>query len=272
MLSILSLAPALQLPRVPQSPTEMIERAASAVKRAAEAGVLRQTVKIVVPDDERTFKVFGVVEIEGTSAPEDLDPWPGGLKQQYPIALEQARTLIGRATGATQLSDQVLDAEDACGLILAQGATPAEDAACVLFCGTDQIGELERVDAMASGRLLCMVNPQFRRVEDFSIWQKGQAKKVYFDKNYETAYAFEEFACRGEDVKLVGEYGLGWRAFVLLDDADREGVPLHDGCLDARPDYRWIEAQINERHPTPRWARKLDEVDEKGLRFLRGKE
>ena len=74
---------------------------------------------------------------------------------------------------------------------------------------------------MASGRLLCMVNPQFRRVEDFSIWQKGQANKVYFDKNYETAYAFEEFACRGEDVKLVGEYGLGWRAFVLLDDADR---------------------------------------------------
>ena len=61
MLSILSLAPALQLPRVPQSPTEMIERAASAVKRGVEAGVLRQTVKIVVPDDERTFKVFGVV-------------------------------------------------------------------------------------------------------------------------------------------------------------------------------------------------------------------
>ena len=31
-------------------------------------------------------------------------------------------------------------------------------------------------------------------------------------------FAFEELACRGEDVKLIGEYGLGWRAFVYLDD------------------------------------------------------
>ena len=31
----------------------------------------------------------------------------------------------------------------------------------------------------------------------------------------------------------------------------------------------WLEQQINERHPKPRWARKLGEVDEKGLRFMR---
>ena len=38
---------------------------------------------------------------------------------------------------AAGVNDQVLDAEDACGLVLAQGATPAEDAACVLFAGTE---------------------------------------------------------------------------------------------------------------------------------------
>ena len=71
------------------------------------------------------------------------------------------------------------------------------------------------------------------------------------------------FACR---------YGVGWRAFVVLDDADTEGVPLHEGCLEERPEYTWLEAQINQNHPQPRWARKLGEVDQKGLRFMRGPE
>ena len=39
----------------------------------------------------------------------------------------------------------MLNAEDGCGLILAQGGTPAEDAACVLFLGTDQLAELTKV-------------------------------------------------------------------------------------------------------------------------------
>jgi len=277
MLAALSLAVGLaveggRLPRVPSSPDEMVRCAAAAVSRAAEDDVLRQVVKLVVPDDERTYKVFGAVEIKGTSAPEDLDPWPGGLKQQFPIALELGRQLLQRVTGAAaaQVSDQVLDAEDACGLILAQGEKAEDDVACVLFAGCDQIDQLARVDAMADGRLLCLLNPQFRRVEDFSLWQRGKARTAFFDRGFETTYAFEEFACRGEDVKMIFEYGLGWRAYVLLDDSSVEGVPLHEGCLPERPDYAWLERQINERHPEPRWSRLLGVADEKGLRFMRG--
>jgi len=262
---------ALSLPTIPTSPEDMISRAAASAARAAGAGVLRQTIQIIVPDDTRTFKVFGMVEIKGTSAPEDLDPWPGGLLQQYPIALSLGRQLLAQITSAASdaISDQVLDTEDGCGLILAQGATPAEDAACVVFCGSDQMAQLAKVDAMASGRLLVLLNKQFRRPADFSLWQRGAAKASFFDKGYISTYAFEEFACRGEDVKLVGEYGLGWRAFVDLDDGS-EVLPLHEGRLDERPKYKWLEAQINEQHPQPRWARLLNKADEKGLRFMRG--
>ena len=235
---------------------------------------MRQSVKVVVPDDTRTYKVFGAVPIQGTSAPEDLDPWPGGLAQQYPIALDLGKQMLQAVTGASDrtVSDQVLDAEDACGLLLAQGATPQEDAACVVFAGTDQMDQLTKVDTMASGRLLCLLNPQFKRLEDFSLWQRGKAKSAYFERGYETTFAFEELACRGEDVKLIGEYGYGWRAFVFLSDENIEGTPLHDGYLPERPEYKWLEKQINEQHPSPRWARNLDEVDKKGLRFMRGGE
>lgn len=219
-------------------------------------------------------QVFGAVPIQGTSAPEDLDPWPGGLKQQYPIALGLGRQLLMDVTGASErtCTNQVLDAEDACGLILAQGETPADDAACVLFAGSDQMDELAKVEGMVGEkRLLCLLNPQFRRLEDFSLWQRGKAKSSYFERGYQTAFAFEELACRGEDVKLVGEYGLGWRAFVYLDDEQLEGIALHDeDYLSERPDYAWIEEQINARHPSPRWARQLDKVEEEGLRFMRG--
>ena len=261
-----------RMPRIPQSPEEMMQRVISSVARAKEDGRLRQQVKVVIPDDQRTYKVFGAVEIKGTSAPEDLDPWPGGLKQQYPIALTLARQLLQGVTSASQdgVSDQVLDAEDACGLVLAQGATPSDDAACIVFLGSDQIKQLVDVDRMAQGRLLCLLNQQFRRVEDFSLWQRGSANEAYFSKGYETTYALEELACRGEDVKLVCEYGLGWRAFVFLEDDDTEGVPLHDGCLEERPTYKWLETQINEQHPQPRWARLVGEADQKGPRFMRG--
>jgi len=263
--------PTARLPRVPQSPEEMVEHAARAVARGAAAGALRQTVRVVVPDDKRAYKVFGAVEIQGTSAPEDLDPWPGGLLQQYPIALDLGRRLLAGVTGASEraVTDQVLNAEDGCGLILAQGSTPAEDAACLLFPGTDQLADLIKVNGMAKGRLLCLLNPQFKRLDDFSLWQRAKAKEAYFDQGYELGYAFEEFGCRGEDVQLVGEWGLGWRAFVLLDAANPEALPLHDGCLETRPEYAWLEAQINERHPQPRWARQLSKVDSQGLRFLR---
>jgi len=259
---------------VPRSADEMMQRAAAAVKRAKDDGALRLVVKVVVPDDTRMYKVFGAVPIQGTSAPEDLDPWPGGLRQQYPIALGLGRQLLSDVTGASErmCTDQLLDAEDACGLILAQSETPADDAACVLFAGSDQMDQLAKVEGMVGDkRLLCLLNPQFRRLEDFSFWQREKAKNAYFDRGYQTAFAFEELACRGEDVKLVGEYGRGWRAYVYLDDQQLEGIALHDeDYLSDRPEYAWLEQQINARHPSPRWARQLDKVDAEGLRFMRG--
>jgi len=205
-----------------------------------------------------------------------IDPWPGGLKQQYPYVLDLGRSLLQQAlgVGADKVQDSVLDAEDACGLLTGQGATPADDAALMLFCGCDQLEQLEKVDRMCGDdRLLILLNPQFRRLSDFGFFERGRATKSFFERGFVTTYAFEEFACRGEDAKVVGEWGDGgrslWKASVMLSDADTEGRALHEGELDARPSYETLERMINERFPTPRWARMLDEVDDKGLRFLR---
>ena len=70
-----------------------------------------------MPDDQRSFKVFGVVEIQGTSAPEDLDPWPGGLLQQYPIALDLGRRMLA-GMPATEGSLEPQTSRPQAGLLL----------------------------------------------------------------------------------------------------------------------------------------------------------
>ena len=69
---------------------------------------MRQCVKVVVPDDTRTYKVFGAVPIQGTSAPEDLDPWPGGLAQQYPIALDLGKQMLQAVHADADVSENGL--------------------------------------------------------------------------------------------------------------------------------------------------------------------
>ena len=51
---------------------------------------------------------------------------------------------------------------------------------------------------VSDARLLCLLNPQFRRLEDFSLWQRGAAGRAFFERGYVTSFAFEELACRGE--------------------------------------------------------------------------
>jgi len=247
--------------RVPASPDAMIADAARAIVAARDAGHRRLVVRIVVPPLD-------------TLRPEDLDPWPGGLAQQYPYALDLARQLLVAAVGCapSKVRDSVLSAEDACGLLLAEGASPTEDAACILFPGTDQLEQLAQTEAMVGDkRLMLLVNPQWRRESDFAPNQRPRARELLFGRGYEVGYAFDELACRGEDVKLVGGVSAGWRAFVMLEDSDDVGRLLHDEqTLAERPSYEWLETTINTRHPAPRWSRRLNDVDAMGPAFMRG--
>lgn len=273
LVAVLPSVAALRL-AVPRTPTEMVDMAAAAVRAAREAGKNRLVVDLIVPqlDSEEVYGFFteDSVPTGFIVKPEDLDPWPGGLKQQYPFAVDLARQCLRKAVGTgASVKDQVVDAEDACGLLIAQAETAADDVACLLFPGADQLAALEQMDASCGPRTLIVLNKQFRRPADFGL-NRGRADAAFFDRGFETAYALEEFACRGEDVKLVGAFPSQWKAFVFLNDGDTEGSPLFGGeALTERPTYAELEREINRAYPTPRWARKLDEVEEKGLNFRR---
>lgn len=84
------------------------------------------------------------------------------------------------------MRDSVVSAEDACGLLLAEGAVPADDAACLVFAGPDQLDMLAQTEAMVGdSRLLLLFNPQWRRPSDFARADRPRADRLFFERGYE---------------------------------------------------------------------------------------
>lgn len=190
----------------------------------------------------------------------------------YPYAEDILRDIL---TGVVEessretCSSQVISAPDCCGLFVQESpVSPELDVAALLFPGPDQFSKMKEIEDMVGDkRALIIFNRQFTRAEDFGFFQKGEAKG--FLDRYDWGFAFQEIACRGEDVKLLFEQSVGWRASMV--DENGEEIELKDPLWDAkeRPEYKAVEDKINEVMPEPLWMRKMGEVREKGLKFQR---
>jgi len=190
----------------------------------------------------------------------------------YPYAEDILRDiLVGVVEESTRdkCSSQVLSASDCCGFFVQESPIAAElDVAALLFPGPDQLAQMKDIEKMVGdARTLIVFNRQFTRPEDFGFFQKGEAKGLL--ERYEWGFAFQEIACRGEDVKLTFEESIGWQACVV--DENGKEIEVKDASWDVkvRTDYKELENKINEVLPEPLWMRKMGEVQEKGLKFQR---
>jgi len=178
-------------------------------------------------------------------------------------------------------SSQVLSAPDCCGLFIQESKTSAKnDVAAVLFPGVDQLDTLEEVnDMVGNSRTLILVNRQFKRPADFGLNPRRQqkSKSTVFD-TFKWGFAFQEFACRGEDLKLTYEYSKGWQSCIICDDSDTDENGNNFATTkeieilapqEERPLYQALEDKINKVLPDPLWMRKMQEARSKGLKFQR---
>merc|ERR1712129_206307 len=209
---------------------------------------------------------------------EDIDPWPGGLAQMYPyaedITSEILQGIVDEPLGPC--SSQVLSISDCCGLFIQESSiTPKNDVAAILFPGVDQLETIKQVnDMVGKSRILIMINKQFQRPVDFGLTpqQQQKSKIVIFDK-FSWGFAFQEFVCRGEDVKLMYEHPQGWKSRVICDENVDLGIKEFDLLppQQERPTYDALENKINEVLPEPLWMRKMGEAQDKGFKFQREK-
>ena len=115
-------------------------------------------------------------------------------------------------------------------------------------------------------RSLLLINPQFRRAEDFGRRRQGEAEEAVFGR-FRQGWAFEELSVRGEAVKLTYDFPGGWLAFAALDEAPMartsggEPLPLLEAPTPDRPVYGFLEQRLNALVPQVAWKRGLKPPD-----------
>lgn len=251
---------------IPSTPKEQTTRAVASIKDAIEHHRQEEGGKPL------RFYVDYLIPLPPETKAEDIDPWPGGLAQMYPYAEQILTSILQRVVDepAGPCSSQVISAPDCCGFFVQESQTSAKnDVAAILFPGVDQLNNIEEIDSMVGDRPLLLFNKQFQRPADFGFLQKERSQRRIFER-FSQGFAFQEFACRGEDTKLTYEFP-HWSAAVICEGdepgSNRE-IMLFDKQQD-RPTYEDLEQQINRVLPEPLWMRKMAEVETKGFKFQR---
>jgi hypothetical protein len=220
------------------------------------------------------FYLDYLIPLPPATQAEDIDPWPGGLAQMYPYASEILETILKGVTEkpSSTCSSQVISEEDCSGFFIQESLESAKnDVAAILFPGVDQLDKIDEIDKMVGDeRALLIFNKQFQRPVDFGFGKKDKCQQIVFDR-FSFGFAFQEFACRGEDTKLTFEFP-NWQSCVICDD-DVDLGQQEIALLDPKPDrpvYEDLEKKINEVIPEPLWMRKMGEARSKGFKFQRG--
>jgi Domain of unknown function (DUF1995) len=249
---------------IPATPREQTARAVASIEDAIENH--RHGGKPL------RFFVDYLIPLPPETKAEDIDPWPGGLAQMYPYAEDILKSLLQEVVDEPggPCSSQIISAPDCCGFFVQESKTAAKnDIAAILFAGVDQLTNIEQIDAMVGDRPLLLFNKQFQRPADFGFLRKEQSRKQIFDL-FSQGFAFQEFACRGEDTKLTYEFP-HWTAAVVCDGeepGDNREILLFEKQKN-RPTYEELEQQINKVLPEPLWMRKMEEAERKGFKFQR---
>lgn len=249
---------------IPANPLEQKTRAISSIKKAIEGR----------REEGKPLRLFVdyLIPLPLETRAEDIDPWPGGLAQMYPYAEDILSSILNGVVDDPNesCSSQVISAPDCCGFFVQESKISTKnDVAAILFPGVDQLKQMEDIEAMVGEeRTLILFNKQFQRPADFGFLNNGRSKEFIFDR-YGQGFAFQEFACRGEDLKLTFEYP-NWESCVICEEEDGAKEIAVLPAQISRPNYEELEKKINEVLPEPLWMRKMEEAETKGFKFQRG--
>ncbi|KAJ1454482.1 hypothetical protein M885DRAFT_521753 [Pelagophyceae sp. CCMP2097] len=269
---LLGLPCAFGLALPPASTSELVNAAARSIRSAMQSGLNRQSIELFIP-------------LEPTVKPEDLDPWPGGLRQMSQTAVPIARAILKQVVPGCEIVEAAVSADDAVTQLQAQAAAAADDAVVVVFASPDHLDALRAIDAAAGERLVVLFNAQFDSQADLGFFKRNDARnaelwgpsKSLKQGRFPLTYCAQQLSVRSEDVRLCYDHGAGWRAFVVEDNvfdgqslvADGVSAPLHEGTLDARPDYKELERLVIAKLPSPVYMRRLKDATNLGPRFNR---
>lgn len=257
----------MQILPVPDNAQSQVEQAAAAVERAFRDGIVRQTVRFALLEEDEAMSG-------------EQNEWPGGVKQMYRESGRPLTEALLREVKAYSKKDSAADIEDeqvspssrmppevraediwdfdGSAIVTANAAGGSHgDVKAVVFPNTDTkyLKDIESVDGeVGPNRLLLLVNPFWRNVESwaFNILQpngKKRAQEVIFDNGYDVTYAVLRFSVRGEDCVAIKSYPYDWQMYAYREDPSwyNQEFPILLGSSEEEPKSAQISELLNSR-------------------------
>ncbi|GMI13986.1 hypothetical protein TrLO_g2090 [Triparma laevis f. longispina] len=264
----------------PTSLDSMVDDVRRVVKRAKEQGINRQIVRTPLPRSTTAKDLGKLYEAKSSSYDEVLVPcdetWQGGIMQLYracaPVCEQILRGVTNNALPPRVTEDRSVDESgvDGVGLFVTECTDPKEDATA--FCQPTQeaIGSIESITSQAKDRLVMLMNPQWRDVDDaldtFSkddsffgklssfLGGKGATLQKLDDLGYQVTYCFDGYVCKGGNVWLLKTFDAPWHIYAENDDGDDY---IFVGLKDNRPSYQDVDAMLTDKGITVKYARDI---------------
>lgn len=272
---------------IPLSFEEMVKQVSSTMEDAMKAGKRRQILRILLPrsaDNENLGQFYETdvidpdrsVYVDTVLRPPD-ETWQGGIMQLYRAASLSCQEILRRYSRNAQggvvprlQEDRSFDESgvDGVGLWLTQGATASDDVSCFVQPSQETIDGIDGISSQAGERMVAMINPQWRIVDDaldtYSkqeglfgqvasfLGGKGNSLKRLDAMGFENIYVLEGYVCRGGNVRLLKRFDTDWYVFAE-NDAGTDFIEC--GSSKQRPNYQEVDDMLDSKGITLKYTR-----------------
>lgn len=255
---------------VPLSFDSMVRDTSNVMEKAYEQGITRQIIRILLPRDPNSGNLGQYFE-EGavTMNTRDMilvptdESWQGGIMQLYRAAAPTCREILRTFSKGTAgvppkiVEDRSIDDSgvDGVGLLMTQNRDPASDVCCFVQPMQETVDAVEKISKEAGDRLVVMVNPQWRQVDDALdsasknqgvfgsiasfLGGKGGSLRRLEENGFRSVLSIEGYICKGRNVRLVKRFDSDW---IVYAENDGETDFIRIGEAENRPTYQEVDS------------------------------
>lgn len=269
---------------IPVTFDEMVRMASSAMTDAQEQGLNRQMMRVLLPRDPQNEQLGVFFENDANVDTQNLvlfpidESWQGGIMQLYRAAQPTVEAILRRYSRKDSgvppriQEDRSVDESgvDGVSLFVTQSTSPQDDVSCFLQPTQETIDAVERISEQAGNRLVLLVNPQWRFVDDaldaaskgggiignFAsfLGGKGNSLKRLDAMNFEYVFVLEGYVCRGGNIRMIKRFDSDWAVFAENDSATDY---IKVGTSKSRPTYQEIDQMLQDMGVSLKYARDI---------------
>jgi hypothetical protein len=262
----------------------MVRQVADAMNDAYAQGTSRQMLRILLPRDPSNARLGQFFENDAETDTSNLvlyptdESWQGGIMQLYRAAAPTCQAILRKFSSnlgglpPKMMEDRSIDESgaDGIGLWMSRNVDPKEDVSCFVQPTQETVGAIESISSQAGDRLVALLNPQWRTVDDALdsasrkegfvgslasfLGGKGNSIRRLEELGFQNVYTLEGYVCKGGNIRLMKRFNSDWVVFAE-NDAGTDYMKV--GTSKTRPTYQDVEKMLDDKGISLKYARDM---------------